>query len=183
MEIKSEKANIRKLMLDKRKQIDATDKAQYDKYICQELEQIIQENNFKVVHAYIPIANEINILPLINKLLKNNITVVCPKTLTKRRLENRVLVSLTKLEMGIMQTLHPEEPLIYEGKYDLVIVPGLAFDKANYRVGYGGGYYDNFLIDHPEALKVGIFYPFQMIDTVPLEPHDVRLDLILSKEF
>ncbi len=183
MEIKSEKANIRKLMLDKRKQIDATDKAQYDKYICQELEQIIQENNFKVVHAYIPIANEINILPLINKLLKNNITVVCPKTLTKRRLENRVLVSLTKLEMGIMQTLHPEEPLIYEGKYDLVIVPGLAFDKANYRVGYGGGYYDNFLIDHPEALKVGIFYPFQMIDTVPLEPHDVRLDLILCKEF
>lgn len=183
MEIKSEKANIRKLMLDKRKQIDATDKAQYGKYICQELEQIIQENNFKVVHAYIPIANEINILPLINKLLKNNITVVCPKTLTKRRLENRVLVSLTKLEMGIMQTLHPEEPLIYEGKYDLVIVPGLAFDKANYRVGYGGGYYDNFLIDHPEALKVGIFYPFQMIDTVPLEPHDVRLDLILSKEF
>lgn len=183
MEIRSEKANIRKLMLDKRKQIDATDKAQYDKYICQELEQIIQENNFKVIHAYIPIANEINILPLINKLLKNNITVVCPKTLTKRRLENRVLVSLTKLEMGIMQTLHPKEPLIYEGKYDLVIVPGLAFDKANYRVGYGGGYYDNFLIDHPEALKVGIFYPFQMIDTVPTEPHDVSLDLILCKEF
>ena len=183
MEINSEKANIRKLMLDKRKQIDTTDKAQYDKYICQELEQIIQENNFKVVHAYIPIANEINILPLINKLLKNNITVVCPKTLTKRRLENRVLVSLTKLEMGIMQTLHPEEPLIYEGKYDLVIVPGLAFDKANYRLGYGGGYYDNFLIDHPEAHKVGIFYPFQMIDSVPKEPHDVCLDLIVSKEY
>lgn len=183
MEIKSEKANIRKLMLDKRKEIGTSVKAQYDKYICQELEQIIQENNFKVVHAYIPIANEINILPLINKLLKNNITVVCPKTLTKRRLENRVLVSLTKLEMGIMQTLHPKEPLIYEGKYDLVIVPGLAFDKANYRVGYGGGYYDNFLIDQPDALKVGIFYPFQMIDSVPLEPHDVRLDLILSKEF
>ena len=92
-------------------------------------------------------------------------------------------MSLTKLEMGIMQTLHPKEPLIYEGKYDLVIVPGLAFDKANYRLGYGGGYYDNFLIDHPEAHKVGIFYPFQMIDSVPKEPHDVCLDLIVSKEY
>ena len=41
----------------------------------------------------------------------------------------------------------------------------------------------SFLIDQPDALKVGIFYPFQMIDSVPLEPHDVRLDLIVSKEF
>ena len=70
----------------------------------------------------------------------------------------------------------------FNGRYDLIIVPGLAFDNRNYRVGYGGGYYDNFLVMQPESFKVGIFYPFQKVDVVPVEPHDICLDTILVKE-
>jgi 5-formyltetrahydrofolate cyclo-ligase len=57
----------------------------------------------------------------------------------------------------------------------------LAFDAANYRLGYGGGYYDGFLRQHPEAYKLGICYPFQKVKQVPLEAHDVRLDAVLAK--
>jgi len=49
-------------------------------------------------------------------------------------------------------------------------------------LGYGGGYYDNFIVEHPAALKIGIFYPFQQVDNVPIEPHDQCLDDIIFRE-
>lgn len=167
-------------MLEQRRELDPGFKLSFDRAVCEKLEELILEKDFRVVHAYIPIAGEINITPLLESLLQRGLKVVCPKTLPRRKLENRVLHSLSELETGIMGTKHPLEAEVYEGPYDLIIVPGLAVSNDLYRVGYGGGYYDNFLADHPEALKVGVFYPFQRMDTVPTEPHDVRLDMALD---
>jgi len=58
----------------------------------------------------------------------------------------------------------------------------LAFDANNYRLGYGGGYYDTFLAQHPTAFKQGIFYPFQEVSEVPTEVHDVQLDHVLVRK-
>ena len=112
-------------------------------------------------------------------MLTKNIKVITPKTLPKRQLENLELHALNELEKGVFGTSHPANSEIYSGNYDLIIVPGLAFDNQNYRLGYGGGYYDTFLEQHPNAFKVGIFYPFQKVSTVPKEKHDVCLDTIL----
>jgi 5-formyltetrahydrofolate cyclo-ligase len=65
---------------------------------------------------------------------------------------------------------------------DAVIVPGLAFDKANNRLGRGAGYYDRFLSGLPQTTaKIGIAFDFQMVDCLPTEEHDVPLDLIIAK--
>ena len=61
----------------------------------------------------------------------------------------------------------------------MIITPGLAFDASNYRLGYGGGYYDSFMVNHPDAWKIGICYPFQKVPKVPIEEHDLQLDKIL----
>ena len=183
MTIKEDKKALRKVMLEKRKDFNPSQAKEYSSWICLELEKLIVNRNCRFVHAYIPIANEIDISPLLDKLISLNITVICPKTLPKRKLENRILYSLDELETGIMGTRHPMHTDVYDGEMDFIIVPGLAFDKEQYRLGYGGGYYDNFLINYPNAYKVGIFFPFQEIDAVPMEPHDVRLDEILIKEF
>ena len=54
---------------------------------------------------------------------------------------------------------------------DLVITPGLAFDRAGHRLGYGGGHYDRYLgRARPEAPRVGIGFPLQLVDEVPVEP-------------
>ncbi len=180
---KEEKAALRARMFQLRNRLEISQKEVYDEWICSALLTIILKNKFNTVHAYLPFLTEINIYPLLKKLLELKIKVVSPKTLPKRKLENRILHSLDELELGIMGTKHPLDAIIYDGPFDLIIVPGLAFDAANFRLGYGGGYYDNFLELYPNALKVGIFYPFQKVDKVPVEAHDCKLDTLLWREF
>lgn len=182
-EIKEQKKALRQKMFAARHQLAPLRKAKYDQFICDQLLAMILKNNFRVVHAYLPMGQEIDIAPLLQELLKMKIKVICPKTLPARTLENRVLNSLQDIETGIKGTQHPATPNVYDGKYDLIIVPGLAFDQQGYRLGYGAGYYDNFLVSHPQAYQVGIFYPFQKVDAVPREAHDVCLQEILVGEF
>ncbi|MGB0887047.1 MAG: 5-formyltetrahydrofolate cyclo-ligase, partial [Vicingaceae bacterium] len=175
----NKKKELRKKMLVKRAKLNFNYKKEYDLWVCKELEKMIAENNFKTIHAYLPMGKEIDITPLLKKLLANKITIVTPKTLPKRQLENRVLTSFNAIEKGVFGTTHPSNPEVYTGSFDLIIIPGLAFDKNKFRLGYGGGYYDNFIVNHPLAKKIGIFYPEQEVDKVPIELHDYKLDEIL----
>jgi 5-formyltetrahydrofolate cyclo-ligase len=183
MDIIEQKKALRKRMYEERKTMDPERKAIYDGRINEAIYKLISERNWKTVHAYIPLPGEIDIRPLIQRLLEQEITIVAPKTLPKRKLENRVLRSLAKLETGIMGTQHPDKPIIHEDPIDLIIVPGMAFDAEHYRLGYGGGYYDNFIVSEPTAYKLGIFYPFQQVKKVPIESHDKKLDSILTTDF
>lgn len=65
-------------------------------------------------------------------------------------------------------------------KIDLIVVPGVAFDRKMNRIGYGKGYYDKFLAGI-KAPKVGVCFDFQLLDTVPTNENDVRLDYIVSE--
>lgn len=170
------KKDLRKEMLEKRNELEANQKKILDRTICEKIEFLVHQDNIKVVHTFIPMAKEVNLCPLIDKLLHMGITVVSPKSLPQRKMENLILHSLSKLEEGIYGTKHPANSQIYTGKYDLIIVPGLAFDNNGNRLGYGAGYYDTFLNSHPDAFKLGVCYPFQVIDDVPAEEHDVKLD-------
>lgn len=67
-------------------------------------------------------------------------------------------------------------------KFDLIIVPALAFDKNNYRLGWGGGWYDRFLAAQPRALKIGLGFQNGFIkESFPYEPHDIPLDKIITE--
>ena len=182
MGIIDQKKDLRKQMLIKRAKLPKSAKVQYDQWICDALLKTIEENDFKTIHCYLPMGAEINIFPLIEQLLGKGLTIVAPKTLPKRTLKNLVLKSLNQLEKGVFGTVHPSGEEVFSGEYDLIIVPGLSFDKRNYRLGYGGGYYDNFIVNFPSAKKVGIFYPFQEVENIPTEAHDVKLDQVLVRE-
>ncbi len=69
-----------------------------------------------------------------------------------------------------------------ESIIDLVIVPGVAFDKQNNRMGRGAGYYDRILSRVPRAKKIALAFDFQMVESVPVEAHDVPMDLIISSK-
>lgn len=154
-------------------------KSKWDAHICDQLVALVEERDSHTVHCYLPMDGEIDIRPFIKYLLSVEATVVCPKTLRDRQLEHYRLVDLDRVETGLFGTSHPVGDEAYTGDLDLIVVPGLAFDRKGYRLGYGGGYYDTFLAEYPNAYTVGVAYPFQLVDQVPTEPHDARLDQII----
>jgi len=179
MDIILQKKAIREQMQAQRALLDVQVKTNYDNWICQQLWQYVSSIHAQIVHCYLPMRSEINIRPLIQQMLDAQIQVVVPRTLPNRQLQHLILTQLTKVETGRYGTVYPAGEQVYTGRYDIIIVPGLAFDEKNNRLGYGGGYYDNFLTNHKEAEKIGIFYDFQRINYLPLEEHDCPLDRIL----
>jgi 5-formyltetrahydrofolate cyclo-ligase len=174
-----EKVRIRTEMLAKRDALTGAEKAVMDENICNKLKTIIDARRPKVVHSYLPMGTEVDVRPAILYLLEKDITVIMPKVYPKRRMEHLVLKGLDVLEDGIYGTQHPADNIIHNGEIDMFILPGLAFSKDNYRLGYGGGYYDVFLATQPDAYKLAVCYPFQVFDAIPVETHDVQLDDII----
>jgi 5-formyltetrahydrofolate cyclo-ligase len=69
------------------------------------------------------------------------------------------------------------------GEVDVFVIPGVAFDMAGRRIGYGKGYYDQALHELEGSGKlVGFCYEFQLVDEIAGEPHDVAMDLIITEE-
>lgn len=177
----TEKQVIREKMFALRAAFPATDKQQHDDFICKKLLQFVEATGTATVHTYLPMGDEVDIFPFIEAMLERGLTVVVPKSLKGRRMENLVLRSLSELEAGIYGTSHPASGLVYVGSYDLFIVPGLAFDRQCNRIGYGAGYYDAFLGCEATGYKLGIGYPFQLLEALPSEAQDVRLDGVLCE--
>ena len=64
---------------------------------------------------------------------------------------------------------------------ELIVVPGVAFDGQRNRMGRGRGFYDRLLKSTPNAVKVGVAYDFQLLDSIPTEPHDVKMDRVITE--
>lgn len=64
---------------------------------------------------------------------------------------------------------------------DIIIVPGVAFDRCGNRMGRGRGFYDRLLQSTPYSYKIGVAFNFQMRDTIPTEPHDIAMNLVISE--
>ena len=72
-------------------------------------------------------------------------------------------------------------PDVLPGKPDVIIVPGLAFDRAGYRIGKGGGYYDRLMASAPSALSIGLARDSLMLDSLPRERHDAQVSIVVTE--
>lgn len=88
----------------------------------------------------------------------------------------------SRLELG---AFHIEEPTgnntVPAEEIELVIVPAVAYDRAGNRLGRGKGFYDR-LLASTKATKVGVGYEFQIVDEIPAEPHDVKMDMVITQK-
>lgn len=88
----------------------------------------------------------------------------------------------SRLELG---AFHIEEPtgddVADVNEIELIVVPGVAYDRRGNRMGRGKGFYDR-LLATTRATKVGIGYEFQIVDELPVEDHDVAMDIIISED-
>lgn len=87
----------------------------------------------------------------------------------------------SRLELG---AFHIEEPVgndtVDPSGLELIIVPAVAFDRTGNRLGRGKGFYDR-LLSGTSATKIGVGYEFQLLDEIPAEPHDVKMDMVITQ--
>jgi len=165
-------------MREARDQMPLVERKVLSEKICTQLWTYIITNEVKVIHSYLPMGSEVDVLPLLKLALDHGLKVISTKTLKKRQLQHLIVSDLENMEEGIYGTSHPKNAEEYFGTYDLILVAGLAFDESHKRLGYGGGYYDTFLAKHVDAKKLGVGFPFQIVEQVPIEEHDVKLDAL-----
>ena len=131
----------------------------------------------RVVMAYWPLPDEVDIRPLIARLVAENGVVLLPKVLDDEQMELRRYSTDADLVEGAFHIMEPVgEPFTDYDQIDVALVPGMAFDAAGHRLGRGRGYYDRFLMAHPHLYKIGVCFPFQRVATVPVEEHDMCVD-------
>ena len=174
------KAAIRTKMRLLRAQLQSQQIAQVGQVALRKLWYIVQQRHIHVLHTYLPINKETDTIPFIEQCLAYNIHIIVPQTLNNQMLKAIELTALSDLATGKFGTKHPK--LLKESNKipELIIVPGLAFDKQGNRLGYGQGYYDRLLKQHPTAYTVGLGYNFQLLPTIPTQTHDVALDKIVT---
>jgi 5-formyltetrahydrofolate cyclo-ligase len=138
---------------------------------------------FRVVAGYHPIGAEMNPRPLLGRFEDMGADIALPVSLDR---ETPLIFRLIRGELSAdalgVPSPGPEAP---EVTPDIVIAPVLAFDRAGGRLGQGAGCYDRTLADLRAAGRVvviGLAYAGQEVDRVPMQPHDQRLDAILTEK-
>lgn len=133
------------------------------------------------VMTYLAFGSEADLSPVIAATRAGGGRIVVP------RVEDRAIVPVELVEDATLVTsaYGIDEPLgtaIPADEIDVVLVPGVAFDRSGGRLGNGAGYYDRFLPRlRPGTPTVGVCFSVQLVDAVPLEPWDVRLGLVVSE--
>lgn len=133
--------------------------------------------NSNVVALYSSMKSEVDTKELISESLELGKRVLLPRIINKNKMifiEINKDTNYEKNNFGMLEPIGIEEKNI-----DLMIIPGIAFDKDNNRLGYGRGYYDKYLKDK-NIYKIGICFKEQIVDNIDIEEHDIKMNLIIT---
>jgi 5-formyltetrahydrofolate cyclo-ligase len=138
-----------------------------------------------VVAGYSPIRSEIDPVALLRTLAARGAQLALPSVLARgKSLSFRAWSPDDRLMLGPLGILEPS-PAAAELVPDIMLVPLAAFDRAGHRIGYGAGHYDVTLA-HLRKTKaitaIGVAFAVQEIKVVPMQPHDVALDYVLTEK-
>ncbi len=153
--------------------------------IAERLLELPEVAHAKGVLTCLSFGDEVDTWNLVEDLLASGRTVYVPRAdANDTQLHvHRYPCSLRTLSFGLQQPPRgtpevPEQDL--DQQIDVALVLGLGFDRRGYRLGYGSGYFDRFLVDRRFA-AIGLAFDLQLVDAVPAEPHDVALAAVVTE--
>lgn len=179
------KNELRKKYLSLRKELCDRDVDILSNKVYSNLRNIFEYSRSTSFMIYLDYKKEVKTTKIIQELLNYNKTVIIPISKPNTiELGLSKLNSFSDLEIGTYGILEPKKNKIIPVSpevIDMIIVPGVVFDRNGYRIGYGKGYYDRFLgsLDH-EFTTVGLCYDLQLIDEIPRGIFDYKLDYITT---
>ncbi len=168
--------------------MDKKDSSEKSSVIMEKLTAMDIYKKAKVVFVYMAFNNEVETMTLIKKMLSEKKKVVIPYTDTV----NTVIIpselkdmerDLIKSKFGYYEPAPERIVPVKPEELDLVVVPGVVFDKNLNRIGFGKGYYDRILCKlKKDAKAVAVAYDFQVLEEVPSEEHDIKMDMIITEK-
>ncbi|MDQ0254410.1 5-formyltetrahydrofolate cyclo-ligase [Evansella vedderi] len=138
----------------------------------------------KLIGTTISTGNEIDTYTIIKQAWKEGKDIAVPKCIPKEK--ELTFYKISSFEDLEVSYFHLKEPIpertvaVKPDDIDLLIVPGIVFDRGGYRIGYGGGYYDRFLQGR-ELKTCSLCFEFQLVDAVPKEKHDIPVKIIITE--
>lgn len=157
------------------------------------LPKILTRDNFLL---YVPVRNEVDTSQIIDFLQQRKKKIYLPSFISSPIRHSAVLSKVKydrifqygisrfsnfcELEPGPYDILQPKaSALVNVDDISVAVIPGVAFDKKGYRLGWGKGVYDKLLSDF-KGTRVGLAYDFQLVDELPKEEHDLRMDIVVT---
>jgi len=174
-ELRKEFSHLRAEIRDKvSKDMDITER------LLQE-EKILEADN---ILLYASFGSEVDTYLLIDKLIEMGKNVALPKCGPERTMTFHLIGSVADLHEGMYRIPEPDNALPQPemSENSVCIIPGLAFTEDGGRLGYGGGYYDDFILQNPQLYKIALAYEDLIVKQLPLMQHDLKVDLIVTEE-
>ncbi|GKU30413.1 5-formyltetrahydrofolate cyclo-ligase [Clostridium folliculivorans] len=180
-----EKKEIRKKILEYRETIDENQRKMWDEEIFKSLINSDLYKRSNTIFAFVSFKSEVDTHKIINHALSNGKTICVPKINSKQEgIKIYKIDNFDQLKEGYFGILEPVESCekVDSNTLDLILMPGVAFDRHGGRVGYGAAFYDRFLSNmSKQVYKVALAYDFQVMDTVPMDEHDVKIDGVITE--
>ena len=183
IDLQIKKDEIRKQILEKRSNLSLEEVDKKSELIIENLTPYLK--NAQNIMIFTDMKNEVRITKLIELYPEKNFFI--SKIVNSKNREMKInKYNENELVLHKFGYYESSSDDFYDEKIlDIVVVPALAFDSSKNRIGFGGGYYDTFLNKvrgkNKNTLFIGVCYDFQMIEEVPIEGHDITLDLVINE--
>lgn len=171
------KNELRKKYLELRKNI--IDRKQKEEEIFNKLINSFEYNSSRVIALYYSLKSEVDTLKLIEYSLNNKKIVLLPRVNGDEMNFYKIntLQNLVKSRFGVME---PLGTFPFDKKeIELIVVPGVCFDRKLNRIGFGKGYYDKYLSDY-NGESIGICFEEQLVSEIKSEETDIKLKKIIT---
>ena len=179
MTIQEQKTVLRKYIKQLKSSLSKEDMEQQSTEICNLVEQMDEFKNSNIILLYWAMNDEVNLFKLIEKWYQHK-TILLP-CVTNDILEFRQFTGFDALKQGPSFGIPEPTGELFKtiDAIDLAIIPGVAYDINNNRMGRGKAYYDKFLA-HARAFKVGVCFNVQLFEQVPHDALDIKMDIVIS---
>ena len=178
----NDKARWRREIRESIRSMSDHERAGDSRLLCERLRTLPLWQQAQAVMCFSPLPDEPNITPLIEEALASRKLLALPRfDAHTGRYAPACISALSELVVGAFGALEPGAgcPSLALNPLDLVLVPGVAFDFGGRRLGRGKGFYDRLLAEVP-GHRCGVAFERQLVSQLPEEPHDMRVDSILT---
>lgn len=181
-ELARQKRALRKQLLAARAAVLPEKKREWDAALCARFLALPEVQRAGAVYCYLSYGSEIDTRTLLSELRSRGVRTACPRVSENGKdMEFFWIGGPEDCAAGFHGILEPGSGCAPAKEPEaLLLLPGLAFTRNGERLGYGGGFYDRFLMREPEHQTAALAYPFQLLDALPAEAHDRRAAVVLT---